>query len=72
MARVITETIEETIKRRTTFIRRMERRYETSSHEMNQRVKDGKNKRTPEVGRWLMTWKNVKDLTEKYAKDSKT
>lgn len=53
-ARVIRETVAETLARLNTFVGRMEHRYEMSSAEMVAGVRAGTVRETAEIAKWLM------------------
>ena len=62
--KVRTESIGQTLNRLETYVRRFERRYECSSEEMLQAVKDGR-KETAEISRWLNRFKVFRGLERK-------
>ncbi len=59
--RVIEEAVEDTIERLSTFVARMERRYERSSTDMLCAVREGAPE-TAEVARWLISFRTLQRL----------
>lgn len=56
------ESVDETINRLETYIRRFERRYECSSETMARAVARGKMRETAEIARWLNAFDALNNL----------
>lgn len=61
-ARVVRESVEDTIRRLETFVSRMERRYEYESSFVAQAIASGQLKETAEVSRWLISYRTLQRL----------
>lgn len=60
--RVCQATIEETVERLDTYVRRMERRYECTSDFVTSAVGQGYLKETAEISRWLTSYRTLRRL----------
>jgi hypothetical protein len=56
------ETVEQAIARLETFVHRMERRYECTSDEATEAVRDGTMRETAEIGKWLTNYRTLQRL----------
>ena len=56
------ESTQETIDRLTRFVRRHERRYETTSEQMVEWVQSGVWRETAEIGEWLTKYRALREL----------
>ena len=62
--RVRREPVEQTIQRLETYVRRMEHRYEVTSEDVLQDVREGRMKETAEIARWLIGYRMLVSLRE--------
>jgi len=66
---IISEPIEQTIRRLERFVARMERRYECPSDFAVQAVACGHMKETAEVCRWLISYRTAQRLKERVGRE---
>ncbi len=62
VVRVRRESVEDTISRLETYVRRFERRYECTSEAMLSAVVNKFQRETAEIGQWMMSYQALADL----------